>query len=80
MGHVTVSLEKKDEEKLRSMAASKYKNKKGSMARVISESLALLEKKSKMERARVRQFKWMDKGFKMGKIMVKSREELYDRQ
>ncbi len=78
MGHVTVSLEKEDEEKLRFLASKKYKNKKGALAKVLSESLELMSKSSKRQRAMERQFKWMDKGFKMGKILVKTREEIYD--
>jgi hypothetical protein len=80
MGHITVSLEDKDERKLRAITSQKYRNKKGSMAKVISECLGLLEKESARERAMARQLRWMDKGFKLGKLLVKNREELYDRK
>jgi hypothetical protein len=79
MGHVTVSLEEEDEQKLRSIADMKYKNKKGSLAKVISESIELFSRNSSRERAMNRQFKWMEQGFNLGKITAKSREDIYDR-
>ncbi len=79
MGNITVSLEKETEQKLRSIAGKKYRNKKGSLARVIAESLDLLSKQSAGQRAMERQFRWMDRGFEMGKIMVYKREDIYDR-
>ena len=80
MGHITISLEEKDENKLRAIANQKYEGKKGSMAKVIAESLELLEKDSARQRAMERQLRWMGKGFKLGKLLVKNREELYDRK
>ena len=80
MGHITVSLEDEDERKLRAIASQKYKNKKGAMAKVISESIGLLEKESARARAMARQFRWMDKGFNLGGLTIKKREEFYDRK
>ncbi|MDD5162667.1 MAG: hypothetical protein PHD95_00490 [Candidatus ainarchaeum sp.] len=80
MGHVTISLEDKDERKLRAIAKEKYSNKKGAMAKVISESLCLLEKESIRQRAMERQLRWMRKGFNLGGLAVKRREDFYDRK
>ena len=80
MGNVTITLETEDEETLRSIAGSKYNNKKGSLAKVIGESLRLLSSKTGKNKAMMRQFKWMDQGFNLGKIKVKTRGEIYDRR
>jgi len=80
MGNITITLENEDEETLRSIAGSKYNNKKGSMAKVVGESLKLLSSKTAKHKAMVRQFKWMDQGLNMGKIKVKTRGEIYDRK
>ena len=80
MGNVTITLENEDEETLRSIAGSKYNNKKGSMAKVVGESIRLLSSKTGKHKAMIRQFKWMDQGFNLGKIKVKAREEIYDRR
>ena len=79
MGNVTIALETEDEETLRSIAGSKYNNKKGSLAKVIGESLRLLSSKTGKNKAMMRQFKWMDQGFNLGKIKAKARGEIYDR-
>jgi len=79
VGNVTIALETEDEETLRSIAGSKYNNKKGSLAKVIGESLRLLSSKTGKNKAMMRQFKWMDQGFNLGKIKAKARGEIYDR-
>ncbi len=79
MGNLTISLEAEDEQRLRNIASQRYKSKKGSLSKVIAESLRLLSKQSARERAMQRQFKWMEKGFAMGKILVRKREDIYDR-
>lgn len=79
MGHITISLEKNAEQMLRLLASEKYQNKKGALAKVITESLKLFSKTSRREKAIQRQIKWIDEGFELGKVLVKSRDELYDR-
>jgi len=80
LGNLTISLETGDEQVLRGIASQKYKSKKGSLAKVIGESLRLLSKQGARERAMERQFRWMEKGFAMGKILAKKREDIYDRR
>ncbi|MFH1751624.1 MAG: hypothetical protein ABH821_01650 [archaeon] len=75
--NVTIALEKKVENVLRSLASDKYNNKKGALAKVVSESLYLLSNKNRRQKAMERQFKLMDKGFNLGRIKVKCRDELY---
>ena len=79
MGNLTISLEKEDEQRLRSMASQRYKGRKGSLSKIISESLRLFSKQRARERAMQRQFRWMETGFAMGKILAKKREDVYDR-
>ena len=79
MGNITISLEKSTEQKLRAIAGRKYKNRKGALSKVITESLDLYAKQSARQRAMERQFRWMDQGFEMGKILAEKREDIYDR-
>ncbi|MCD6247028.1 MAG: hypothetical protein J7J87_01155 [Candidatus Diapherotrites archaeon] len=80
MGNVTIALKGKSERLLRELAKEKYNNKKGALAKVISEALEQLAMNSRRKRAMERQFKWMDKGFEMGKVLVRKREDIYDRE
>ncbi|HZX19545.1 MAG TPA: hypothetical protein VFF13_00860 [archaeon] len=80
MGNITVSLEDKDELVLRRLASEKYKNKKGSLAKVIGESVTNLAGKGARNRAMARQFDLMEKGFDFGKTKEIKREEIYDRK
>ncbi len=79
MGTITLSLEKKDELKLRMLAQEKYMGKKGSLSKIISEGLNKLEENSSRERAVNNLIQRMNKGFNLGKIKIKHRSELYDR-
>ncbi|MFH1256776.1 MAG: hypothetical protein V1494_05805 [Candidatus Diapherotrites archaeon] len=79
MGNLTVSLEKGVEMQIRLIAREKYGGRKGSIGKVIEEAVEKLAEDSKREKARQRLSKLMDRGFDMGKITVKSRDEIYDR-
>lgn len=74
MGIITISLDSSVERKLRSIAKGK-----GSIGRAISEATReWLEKKQQKDLAD-RGLALLRKGWPMGKILVKKREELYDR-
>lgn len=79
LGNITVSIGDRSEQKLREIAGRKYKSKKGSLAKVIEESLDLLHDDSARQRAMRRQFGLMEQGFDLGRILAKSRAGLYDR-
>ncbi len=79
MGNLTITLKDQDEKRLRNMANQRYNSKKGSLAKVVSESLRLMTKQSAREMAMQRQFRWMEQGFEMGKLLIKKREDIYDR-
>jgi len=38
-----------------------------------------MHKKLRKQKALERQLKWMEKGFAMGKILIRKREDIYDR-
>lgn len=75
-----MGLSDQDEEKLRRLAREKFNNKKGAIAKVVSEGLSGLETGSKREEARQRLIAGMEKGFHGGRILYKHRSELYERR
>lgn len=79
MGNVTISLEDKKERLLRELAREKYGNKKGSLSKVTGEALKALADSSAKNRAMQRQLKWLERGFDLGKILVKNRDEIYEK-
>jgi hypothetical protein len=80
MGNLTVKLDDSDEKIVRNLAIEKYGGKKGSIGKVLSESIALLRKESKKEFAKQKIFEGMDKGFYFGKKLYKTRDDLYDKK
>ncbi len=79
MGTVTVSFEKDDEDRLRRLAHEKYNGRKGALSKVLSEGLRKLDEEENRLKAFESLKRKMEKGYDMGKIMVKHRAELYDR-
>lgn len=79
LGNVTISLEEKDEKKLRHFAKTMFSGKKGSMAKVVSRGLQKLERDFEGDLAKQRIIAGMEKGISMGKILIKHRSELYDK-
>jgi len=75
---ITVNVEKDVVDKLRKLA-SKEKQKKGFLGRTISEATKKYVEEKEQEEIAKRQMKKMEKGYDMGKILVKHRDELYDR-
>ena len=63
--------------KLRELAIAK-KQKKGFLGKVISEAVKEYLREKEQEEIAERQLEKMKIGYKMGKIMTKSRDELYD--
>lgn len=80
MGNITISLDKHAEERLRRIAAEEFHNKKGSLSKTIAMALDSLTEKTRHERAKNRQLRWMRQGFNMGKITIKSRADIYERR
>jgi len=59
--------------------ASKEKQKKGFLGRTITQATRIYLKEKEQEEIAQRQMKKMEKGYNMGKILIKNRDELYDR-
>ena len=76
---ITINMETEVLNKLRKLAIAE-KQKKGFLGRIISEATKeYLEEQEQKEIAQ-RQLKRMETGYKMGKILIKHRDELYDRK
>jgi len=75
---ITINMDKDVVNKLKKLAASQ-KQKKGFLGKTITMATNEYIKKGEQEEIRVRQLRKLEKGYKMGKILIKHRSELYDR-
>ncbi len=76
---ITINIETEVLNKLRELALAK-KQKKGFLGKVISEATKEYLKEKEQEEIAKRQLEKMETGYKMGKILIKHRDELYDRK
>lgn len=76
---ITINIGKEVLDKLRDLA-SKEKTKKGFLGKTITEATKRYLKEKEQEEIADRQIALMEKGFDMGKILIKHRSELYDRK
>jgi len=72
---ITINMEKEVIDKLRSQSD----NKKGFLGKTISKATKKYLKEKEQEDAKKRLLEILEKGYNMGKIQYKHREELYDR-
>jgi len=75
---ITINIEKEVLDKLRDLAL-KEKTKKGFLGKTITEATKKYLKEKEQEKIAKRQLEKMEKGYNMGKILIKHRSELYDR-
>lgn len=75
---ITISINTKVLNKLRELAIAE-KQKKGFLGKIISEATEEYLKEKEQKEIAERQLNKMEKGYKMGKILIKNREEIYDR-
>ena len=75
---ITINIDEEVLAKLRRMAEHE-KRKKGFLGRAISNAVREYLKEQEQERIAERQLAKMEKGYKMGKLLTKHRDELYDR-
>ena len=75
---ITINMEKGVLEKLKKLA-SKEKQKKGFLGRTITEATKRYIEEKEEDKTRERLISVFRNGFDMGKILIKHREELYDR-
>ena len=76
---ITINMETETLNKLRILALAE-KQKKGFLGKVISEATKEYLKEKEQEEIRKRMLKRLEKGYNMGKILIKRRDELYDRR
>jgi len=76
---ITINIEKEVISELRKLA-SKEKQKKGFLGRTITAATKNYLEEQKQKEIAKRQIALMEKGFNMGKILIKHRSELYDRK
>ena len=76
---IMVNVGKDVMDKLRKLAA-KEKQKKGFLGKTITEATRKHIEEKEQEGIRKRQIALMKKGFHMGKILIKHRNELYERK
>ena len=74
---ITINIETEVLNKLRKLAAAE-KQKKGFLGRVISEATKEYLEEKEQEEIRKRMLEKMNKGYHMGKMLIKHRDELYN--
>ena len=76
---ITVNMESEVLDKLRKLAMAE-KQKKVFLGRVISQATKEYLKEKEQEEIRKRMLDKLHKGYHMGKMLIKHRDELYDRR
>ena len=74
---ITINIETEVLKKLRELASAE-KQKKGFLGKVISEATKEYLKEKEQDEIARRQLEKMEKGYKMGKILIKNRDDIYD--
>lgn len=80
MGTITVNVDDEIEEEFRKIASEEFKGKKGFLGDAITEAMKEWVKEKEQEEISKREIEILKKGFKLGKITYKKREELYARK
>ncbi len=76
---ITINMETEVLNKLRKLAIAQ-KQKKGFLGKIISEATKSYLKEKEQEEIRKRMLEKLNKGYRMGKILINHRDELYDRK
>ena len=76
---ITINIETEVIDKLRKLANAE-KQKRGFLGKVISDATKNYLKEKEQEEIAERQLKKMENGYKMGKILIKNRDEIYGRK
>ncbi len=78
MGVITISMDDEKERKLREYAKLKYGERKGALSTAITNAITK-EIEENQKRVTEELMQIIKKGYHMGKIKIKHRSELYDR-
>jgi len=79
MGTITVSVDNKTEKVFRETAASVYGTGKGHLGKAITEAMQKWVHERQQKKISKEMSEMMNKGFDMGKILYKTRDELWER-
>lgn len=79
MGTITVNIEDEVEKEFRKIASEEYKGKKGFLGDAITEAMKEWIREKEQEEITEREIAILKKGFRLGKLMYKKKEELYAR-
>ena len=76
---ITVNIDEEVNRKLREVAAAEYGKRKGYLGKAISEAAKMWIREKEVEAIRKRELEVLKRGFRMGKLLYKKREELYEK-
>jgi hypothetical protein len=80
MTTLTINVNDETEAEFREFAKQKYNGGKGYLGKAITEAMKKTIKEDKQKNAVEELKALMEKGFKLGGIKIKSRDEIYDRR
>lgn len=80
MGTMTINVKDETLDMFRKTVAMELGVGKGKLGKAIEEALKKWVHEKEQRDIAKRQIKLMEKGFDMGRILIKSRDELYDRR
>lgn len=79
MGTITINIDDKTEKQFRALAKKIYRKKKGYLGNAVTSAFQKWIDDVTQKQIAERELKMLEKGFDMGKLKFKSREELYER-
>jgi len=80
MATITINLDDELNKKFREIVKQKVGEGKGTIGKAIEEAIVSWIEEKKQVEIRKRMLEKLNKGYRMGKILIKSRDELYDRK
>ncbi len=80
MGTITINVDDEIEKEFRKLAGEEYKGKKGFLGDAITEAMKNWVGEKEQKEIAVRELAVLKKGFRLGKVLYKKREELYARK
>ena len=80
MGTITISVDDKTEQAFRKMAGAIYGTGKGHLGKALTEAIQEWVHERQQKKIAERELKRLEKGYNMGKILYKTRDELWERR
>ena len=79
MGIMTISIDNDVEQQFRALAQKIYSKKKGYLGNAVTSAMKKWIEEMTQKQISEREIKLLEKGFDMGELKFKSREDLYER-